>query len=222
MANPKIRQTPVTTLKMLNNLYVEIGKNPNFNLNNFLKNNQFRNHQYRTLLINNKIVKNIGGPARGQIWKWLLDGEPTMKVAIKYIEDFKALNRNYSDNSFEKRKTDEIKVLTENAGTLFEPKKTVLENDKWKCVPEVVKISKEEIENSDFNKLKDVTERLSEKNDIDGVVTPNTANTAPPKIVEKEKLVYKYQLKISDGNLAFQFALFWGLIKINFVYRGRP
>ena len=52
------------------------------------------------------------------------------------------------------------------------------------------------------------------------VTLPQT-KADPPKIIEKTKTVYKYQLKIADGNLAFQFAFLWGLIKINFVYRGK-
>lgn len=246
---PKIKQTNESTLKMLWSLHNKIGQNTRFAMGTFLKSKTFNSDGYVTALIGAGIVKNVGYKTQGQDWRWI-GGEPNITMVENFLRYFRTKGKDYNDTRDEKVHREEIKAVNANTGGLDfdKPEKyhTVSiinspENEKevferWgqkqkydKTVghfDDVAEPIEKTCDEYGREKEKGILEHFknnsfSEPQQHGGVVTPNTAKADTPKIVEKTKLVYKYQLRIADGNLAFQFAFLWGLIKINFVYRGK-
>lgn len=221
-------QTPESVLKMLSELYNQCNKNPRFSLIQFLELRDFKCTHYRPTLQNLVIVKNVGGKTSGQVWHWVAGKYPDREMAENFLNEFRTKLKGYTDKSREKKKTDEINILTHKSGDLFTPKKNeVLEVGKIQnAVYDHLAGTENEIGRKVVGRVENILKehRKYETSEhckpIEYVGKPPTQRR-PPKIVEKDKKVYNYRLSISDGNLAFQFAFLWGLVKINFVYRGK-
>ena len=228
-----IKQTNGDTVMMLSGLKTKIGMNPNFTLMSYLQSKNFNSANYKSLLIRMGIVKSVGFDGRGQKWEWT-GGDPNAKMAEEFLKQFRTKGNGYKDVSAEKLHREEIKSVNEKTGGLNfdnEPEKTQIgiDNEKsvlerWNHLPKSA--TNFPIQQAVYDHLAGNENEVGKKvvSEIGKQLRPDTlpqTKEKPPKVVEKTKLVYKYQLKIADGNLAFQFAFLWGLIKINFVYRGK-